>query len=106
MLKEKRTVNVGAANIYIEIYHKYNPETNERYDNCVWKIGDTTFEIDGENRLEKVFDGEKWLPTQPTLSTSISSYFFRDIEEASEYILRIMNNDPEFDEQTYLNGGV
>lgn len=108
-LKEKFSVNVGAATLYVEIYHRHDENTGEVITEG-WKIGDMTWECFPESNnviKEFVYTGDSenngWVTTVPSFFTSICSNFFSDIHEASNYVVRILNNDPMFDEVEYLN---
>lgn len=107
-LKEKLSVNIGNATLYVEIYHKVDPITNVIITKG-WKLGDTTWDILPEQDTilrEFVYTGSKenngWELANPSFFTNICSNFFNDIHEASRYVVRILNNDPSFNEEKYL----
>lgn len=107
-LKEKLSVNIGNATLYLEIYHKFDPDTNLVIKGD-WKIGDTTWESRSEANdgfIELVYTGsgnnDGWEVTSPSFITNVCSHFFNDINEATEYVVRILNNDPAFNEAEYL----
>lgn len=103
--KKKLSVNVGNSTLYIEIYDKTNPENNLVNKDC-WKLGDSTWELHKDNYIELVYTGDTetgWEPTPSSLITGVISHFFKDIYEACDHVVRVLNNDPEFDETVYLN---
>lgn len=101
MLLEEITVNVGESTaIYVQIYSDATPEAELKY-------GDVTFNTTEDISLWYGNDDTEmkgWC--QPAWSTnSVSNAIIKNIYDSKKYgsgtIYRILNNDPNFDEDNY-----
>lgn len=99
----KRTVNIGEVEIFTEVYNRADMEANKEFI----KIGDTTYSVDENNvRTELVWYGveEEWVPqhTEATVASVLVLASLPENSNVEEFVVRVLNNDPEFDKEKYL----